>query len=101
MEVVINIHGEGLPWTKVFFADEVGFEVASVIVVGKNEAVLLDAQWTLSSAHRVIAEILEIGKQLSKIFITHPHPDHYFGAGHIKAFPEAKFWLSQGLSNHQ
>jgi len=56
MEVRINNHGSNALSTKVFFSDEKGFEVASVIVMGKNDAVLIDAQWTLSNAHRVIAE---------------------------------------------
>lgn len=91
MEVIVNTHGKDLPDTKVFFSDEKGFEVASVIVMGQNEAVLIDAQWTLSNAHRVIAEILETGRRLTKIYITHAHPDHYFGLGHIaEAFPEAR-----------
>ena len=91
MEVRINQHGPGLPATKVFFSDEKGFEVASVIVTGKTDAVLIDTQWTLSNAHRVIAEILETGKHLTTIYVTHAHPDHYFGLGHIaEAFPEAR-----------
>jgi glyoxylase-like metal-dependent hydrolase (beta-lactamase superfamily II) len=75
----------------VFYSDESGFEVASVIVMGKKDAVLIDAQWTLSNAHRVITEILETGKQLKTIYLTHAHPDHYFGAGAIaEAFPQAR-----------
>ena len=91
MEVRINRHGPDLPATKVFFSDESGFEVASVIVMGKTEAVLIDAQWTLSNAHRLVAEILETGKYLKTIYVTHAHPDHYFGLGPIAdAFPEAR-----------
>jgi glyoxylase-like metal-dependent hydrolase (beta-lactamase superfamily II) len=91
MEVRINQHGPDLPATKVFFSDESGFEVASVIVTGKTDAVLIDAQWTLSNAHRVVAEILETGKYLKTIYVTHAHPDHYFGLGPIAgAFPEAR-----------
>jgi len=91
MEVRLNTHGRNSLATKVFFSDENGFEVASVIVTGKTDAVLIDAQWTLSNAHRVIAEILETGKYLRTIYITHAHPDHYFGLGTIaEAFPEAR-----------
>ena len=91
MEVRLNTHGPNSLATKVFYSDESGFEVASVIVAGKTDAVLIDAQWTLSDAHRVIAEILETGKYLRTIYITHAHPDHYFGLGTIaKAFPEAR-----------
>jgi len=91
MEIRLNTHGPNSLATKVFFSDESGFEVASVIVTGKTNAVLIDAQWTLSNAHRVIAEILETGKHLKTIYITHAHPDHYFGLGAIaEAFPEAR-----------
>lgn len=91
MEVRINDHGSNALSTKVFFSDEKGFEVASVIVIGKTNAVLIDAQWTLSNAHRVIAEITETGKHLETIYVTHAHPDHYFGLGVIaEAFPSAR-----------
>jgi glyoxylase-like metal-dependent hydrolase (beta-lactamase superfamily II) len=91
MEIRLNTHGPNELATKVFFSDESGFEVASVIVTGKTNAALIDAQWTLSNAHRVIAEILETGKHLKTIYITHAHPDHYFGLGTIaEAFPKAR-----------
>jgi glyoxylase-like metal-dependent hydrolase (beta-lactamase superfamily II) len=91
MEIRINTHGPNSLATKVFFSDESGFEVASLIVTGKTDAVLIDAQWTLSNAYRVIAEILETGKYLKTIYITHAHPDHYFGLGTIaEAFPKAR-----------
>ncbi len=85
---------------KVFFSDESGFEVASVIVMGKKEAVLIDGQWTLSNAHRLISEILETGKRLTTIYTTHAHPDHYFGLGVIaEAFPEARVTALPAVAN--
>ena len=91
MEVRINKHGENSLATKVFFSDESGFAVASVIVMGKTDAALIDTQWSLSNGHRVVAEILETGKHLKTIYISHAHPDHYFGLGPVtEAFPEAK-----------
>lgn len=91
MEIRVNKHGQDSLATKVFFSDERGFEVASVIVTGKTDAVLIDAQWTLSNAHRLVAEIQETGKYLKTIYVTHAHPDHYFGLGPIaEAFPEAR-----------
>lgn len=91
MEIRLNASGMKPLATKVFFCDEPGFEVASVIVTGKTDAVLIDAQWTLSNAHRVVAEILDTGKELKTIYLTHAHPDHYFGAGTIaEAFPRAR-----------
>ncbi len=91
MEVRLNANAAQPLATKVFFCDEEAFEVASVIVMGKTDAVLIDAQWTLSSVHRLIAEIIETGKKLKTVYLTHAHPDHYFGAGVIaQAFPEAR-----------
>ncbi len=91
MEIRQNGSGPNSLATRVFFSDESGFEVASVIVTGKTDAVLIDAQWTLSNAHRVVAEVLETGKILKTIYITHAHPDHYFGLGTIaEAFPNAR-----------
>ncbi len=91
MEIRLTGGGHASLSTKVFFCDEPGFEVASVIVMGEHDAVLIDAQWTLSNAHRLIAEILDTGRRLTTIYITHAHPDHYFGVGTIaEAFPQAK-----------
>src|SRR4030042_3628830 len=91
MEIRINTFGPNSFSTRTFFCDEKGFEVASVIVMGKTNAVLIDAQWTLSNAHRVIAEIAETGKHLETIYVTHAHPDNYFGLGVIaEAFPSAR-----------
>jgi glyoxylase-like metal-dependent hydrolase (beta-lactamase superfamily II) len=74
-------------------------------VTGKTEAVLIDTQWTLSNAHRVVAEILETGKRLKTIYVTHAHPDHYFGLGPIaEAFPEARVTALPAVAqtiNHQ
>ncbi len=91
MEIRLTANGTNSLSTETFFSDEKGFEVASVIVMGKKDCVLLDAQWTLSNAHRVITEVLETGKNLTTIYITHAHPDHYFGLGEIAAaFPKAR-----------
>ncbi len=105
MEVRIDNHGPNKLSTKVFFSDEKGFEVASVIVMGKKNAVLIDAQWTLSNAHRVVAEIAETGKHLETIYVSHAHPDHYFGLGVIaEAFPSARILALASVAttiNHQ
>jgi len=93
-EVIITKHGDGKLATKTYFADEPGFCVASVIIMGQKECVLVDCQWTLSNAHRVIAEILETGLELKAVFATHLHPDHYWGLGVIEqAFPRAKCYM--------
>ncbi len=94
METIITRHGEGKLATKTFVSSEQGFNVASVIIMGEKDCVLVDCQWTLANAHRVIAEIIETGLNLTAIFATHAHPDHYWGMGVIsKAFPNAKCYM--------
>ena len=78
---------------KVFMSseDHMGLGVASAIIYGDKEAVLVDAQFTLSNAHRLVAEIIETGRELTTICITHEHPDHFMGLPVVKqAFPNAR-----------
>jgi glyoxylase-like metal-dependent hydrolase (beta-lactamase superfamily II) len=84
MEIRDVTFGEGKLKVKVFYSDESGFSVASVIVYGEKEAVLIDTQWTKPNALRVAAEILDLGVKLKTIFVTHAHPDHYFGTAYIR-----------------
>src|SRR5689334_5092517 len=77
--------------TTVYTASPNGFLVNSTLVSGEREAVLIDAQFTLADAHRLVALILESKKTLTTVYVTHFHPDHYFGLAVIKqAFPKAK-----------
>ena len=77
--------------TTVHTASPTGFLVTSTIIAGENDAVLVDAQFSLADAHRLVATLLESKKNLTTIYVTHFHPDHYFGLGVIKqAFPKAK-----------
>ncbi|MDR0916026.1 MAG: MBL fold metallo-hydrolase [Oscillospiraceae bacterium] len=90
MEIRNIDFGKGKLKIRVFLAPESGFSVASVIVYGEKEALLIDTQWTRSNAYRVCAEICELGVDLTQIFVTHSHPDHYFGTGYIaEQFPDA------------
>jgi glyoxylase-like metal-dependent hydrolase (beta-lactamase superfamily II) len=77
--------------TEVFTASPQGFLVTSTLVAGDKEAVLIDGQLTLSDAHRLVGLILDSKKTLTTVYITHWHPDHYFGLVVVKqAFPRVK-----------
>jgi glyoxylase-like metal-dependent hydrolase (beta-lactamase superfamily II) len=68
-----------------------GYDVNSTLVSGEKDVLLIDAQFSLSEAHRLAAVILESKKNLATIYITHPHPDHMFGLAVLKqAFPAAR-----------
>ncbi len=69
-----------------------GISVNSTLIYGDKDAILIDAQFRLSDAHRLVATILESKKNLTTVYVTHPHPDHYFGLVVIRqAFPNARF----------
>jgi glyoxylase-like metal-dependent hydrolase (beta-lactamase superfamily II) len=68
-----------------------GYDVNSTMISGEKDMIVIDPQFSLSEAHRLAAEILESKKNLTTIYITHPHPDHFFGLAVLKqAFPNAR-----------
>jgi glyoxylase-like metal-dependent hydrolase (beta-lactamase superfamily II) len=82
---------EGALKLQLFTSDDNGFLVNSVILTGEKDAIAVDAQFSMANAHRLVAELLSTGKRLTTVYVTHPHPDHYFGLEVVKAaFPDAK-----------
>jgi hypothetical protein len=80
---------------EVFNAAENSFGVASVILSGKKDAVLIDAQFTLADAEKVAQEIKKSGKNLTTIYISHTDPDFYFGLEVFKKyFPDVTAYAS-------
>lgn len=81
---------------KVYNADGNSFHVNSVLVTGRQEAALIDAQFTRADAHRLMADILASGKTLKTVYVSHGDPDYYFGLEVIKAeFPDVKIYASE------
>jgi glyoxylase-like metal-dependent hydrolase (beta-lactamase superfamily II) len=61
------------------------------LVKGERKAALIDAPFTRADAHRIVAAVLESGKTLETIFVTHDHPDHFFSVEVLTdAFPDAR-----------
>jgi len=80
---------------QVYNASENSFGVASVIVSGKTDAVLIDAQFTLADAEKVAQEIKASGKKLTTIYVSHADPDYYFGLEIFKKyFPDVVAYAS-------
>lgn len=76
---------------RVFLHDHWGFNSSSTLLYGERDAVLIDATYLPSDTYKMIAEILRMRKNLTHIYISHFHPDHYFGLGVLQyAFPQAK-----------
>ena len=80
---------------EVFNASENSFGVASVIIYGQKEAILVDAQFTLAEAEIVAQEIKKSGKKLTLIYVSHSDPDFYFGLEVFKKyFPEVTVYAT-------
>ena len=71
---------------KVFTSTDDQFWTNSVIIEGKHEVMLVDAQLTRKNAEKVLQEINATKKPLSIIYITHEHADHFLG---LEVFKEA------------
>ncbi|HSG34531.1 MAG TPA: MBL fold metallo-hydrolase [Sphingomonadaceae bacterium] len=63
----------------------------AALIMGEKDAVLVDPPFTKADAHRVAAMVLDSGKNLTHIFVTHDHPDHFFSMDVLaQAFPDAE-----------
>ena len=77
---------------KVITASPEGFLVNATLITGARDAVLIDAAFTRADARRIVEAVRASGKHLTTVYVTHDHPDHYFGLEVIKqAFPTARF----------
>ncbi|MFC9132047.1 MBL fold metallo-hydrolase [Streptomyces sp. NPDC057099] len=73
----------------------------ATLVTGESEALLIDAAFTRADGHRLAAEILDSGKKLTTVFVSHADPDFYFGAEVIAdAFPDARFVATPLVIEH-
>jgi glyoxylase-like metal-dependent hydrolase (beta-lactamase superfamily II) len=73
----------------------------ATLVTGDTDALLVDAGFTRADGHRLAAAILDSGKRLTTLFISHGDPDFYFGAEVVAdAFPEAVFLATPVTIEH-
>jgi glyoxylase-like metal-dependent hydrolase (beta-lactamase superfamily II) len=73
----------------------------ATLVTGEQEALLVDAGFTRADGHRLAAAVLDSGKTLSTVFISHADPDFYFGAEVLAdAFPGAAFVATPLVIEH-
>jgi glyoxylase-like metal-dependent hydrolase (beta-lactamase superfamily II) len=64
---------------------------SATLISGERDAVLVDAFLTVDQARAAVEWIAASGKNLTTIYITHGHGDHFFGIGALlDRFPNAK-----------
>jgi glyoxylase-like metal-dependent hydrolase (beta-lactamase superfamily II) len=65
--------------------------IASTLIYGKRDAVLVDAYMTVKQTDALVNWVAASGKNLTTIYITHGHGDHWFGIGALlDRFPNAR-----------
>lgn len=73
----------------------------ATLVTGEREALLVDAGFTRADGHRLAAAVLDSGKELTTVFVSHADPDFYFGAEVLAdAFPNARFVATPIVIEH-
>jgi glyoxylase-like metal-dependent hydrolase (beta-lactamase superfamily II) len=66
--------------------------ISSTLIFGKQDAVLVDTAITVDQNQKIVDWITASGKNLTTIYATHGHGDHFFGVNTIrKQFPKARF----------
>ncbi len=76
---------------EVLRTSEGSLHVNTALIMGETDAVLVDPPFTMADAHRVAAMVLDSGKNLTHIFVTHDHPDHFFAMEVLQdVFPNAE-----------
>jgi len=73
----------------------------ATLITGEREAFLIDTGFTRADGHRLVAAVLDSGKQLSTVFVSHADPDFYWGAEVIaEAFPDARIVATPLIIEH-
>lgn len=65
--------------------------MASTLIYGERDAVLVDAFMTVKQANALADWVASKGKNLATTYITHGHGDHWFGVGTLlERFPNVR-----------
>jgi glyoxylase-like metal-dependent hydrolase (beta-lactamase superfamily II) len=64
---------------------------SSTLIYGKEDAILVDTLLTTEQSKSLLDWVLASGKNLTAIYVTHGHGDHFFGlAALLECFPRAR-----------
>ncbi len=65
--------------------------IATTILTGAREAVVVDPPLTNAQAAATVARVAATGRALTTVYVTHAHGDHWFGAAALlETFPAAR-----------
>jgi glyoxylase-like metal-dependent hydrolase (beta-lactamase superfamily II) len=85
MRGIWTVTPKAYPPIHTFTAPEEGWLVTSHIIELPSQLLVVDAQYTLSCAREVARYAAELKKPLTRLYVTHYHPDHLLGAAAFDA----------------
>jgi glyoxylase-like metal-dependent hydrolase (beta-lactamase superfamily II) len=66
--------------------------ISSTLISGERDAVLVDTPITVEQSRALVNWVVARGKNLTTIYATHGHGDHFFGTSTVlERFPGARF----------
>jgi glyoxylase-like metal-dependent hydrolase (beta-lactamase superfamily II) len=74
---------------------------SSTLIYGERDAVLVDTFLTTEQSQTLVDWVVKSGKNLTAIYLTHGHGDHFFGLAELlERFPQAKAVASPEVVEH-
>jgi glyoxylase-like metal-dependent hydrolase (beta-lactamase superfamily II) len=71
--------------------------VSSTLITGERDAVLVDTPWSTEHIREIGEWVASFEKNLTAIYITHGHGDHWFGVpALLDRFPGARVYATSG-----
>lgn len=80
-------NGEPIAWSP----------LSTTLIYGARNAVLVDPPFTTATVRDLLVEVERLDRQVTDIYITHGHGDHWFGASEIlRRYPDARVRATAG-----
>jgi glyoxylase-like metal-dependent hydrolase (beta-lactamase superfamily II) len=74
---------------------------SSTLIYGERDAVLVDTFLTTEQSQTLVDWVVKSGKNLTAIYLTHGHGDHFFGLAELlERFPQAKAVATPEVVEH-
>jgi len=74
-----------------------GTPVNAYVVEGERDVVVVDGTLTVSGGRAVRQRVIDTGKRLSAVVLTHSHPDHYGGIVEVVAGSDVPIVAAPGV----